>query len=524
MSEFNQPGQHPDADQLSAFAEDALPAHEREQTLTHLAGCADCRTIVSLALPPLEDVPQVQPVAERRPWFYGWNVAWLAGAGLAALIFLSVHIRNSGRDGKIAGTPDQTAEVRTAPPPQALPMAPAITSAAPAPAKRAAPPVAVPRTADSVEALKAPVAGATISGRQIDNLPIQGRNFIVQPQQQQLTQQQQAGASHGYVFGGVAGAGVGGGVARDDRSRFAQRGASNESNKDAAPATAAPPAPVAPPPVMNAQVQRAPASPAGAATYAPQTSDVVTVDSAGMQMETTNASVSTVLSSPGLVNVRRLPSHLAIASTITRANQTLALDTAGALFLSTDAGRHWKGVAAPWPGRAVKIELASLPMLPAKQPANNFIGGSAIPTPSVIGVVTDSSGTVIPGVSIRVTDTRTGIARTATSDHNGHYAVGGLAPDTYQIDASAPGFQSQRTTVTLAATQQSVVSIKLMVGAVSESVEVTAAAPVAADKAEKKVLRDAKAASLSGFSVAFEITTDSGEIWTSADGENWTHK
>ena len=120
MSEFTQHGQHPDADQLSAFAEDALPAHEREQTLAHLAGCADCRTIVSLALPPMEDVPQLQPAAVRRPWFYGWNVAWLAGGGLAALIFLTVHIHNTGHNGPIAATPTQTAEARPEPPPSAL--------------------------------------------------------------------------------------------------------------------------------------------------------------------------------------------------------------------------------------------------------------------------------------------------------------------------------------------------------------------------------------------------------------------
>ena len=541
MSDFTQPGQHPDADQLSAFAEDALPAHEREQTLAHLAGCADCRTIVSLALPPMEDVPQLRPAAARRPWFYGWNMAWLAGAGLTALIFLTVHIHNSERDGKTAGTPTQTAEVRPEAAPQAPPTEPMASNAAPEAAKKTASPIAVPGATDSVESLKTPPTGATVNNQQIANLPVQGRRFIAQPQQQQMTQQQQvqqqqAGASHGSVFGAAAGAGVAGGVPRDDRSPFAQRSPSNESNKDMGTAYAASPAPVAAPPVSAPHILYAPAPPAADATSAPPTSDTITVDAAATGMETKNASVSTVLSTAGLVPVRNLPSHLAIVSAIIRANQMLALDTAGALFLSADGGHHWKAVTAQWPGRAVKVELASPPLLPAKQPASDFGGRSVngstlsgldlkpVPTPSIIGVVTDPTGAIIPGATIRVTDTRTGIIRTTASDRSGRYTVGGLTPDAYRIDASAQGFQSWQSTVTLAAAQQSIVNIPLMIGAANETVEVTAEAPMATDKAERKVRRAAKDVSLSELPVIFEITTDGGEIWTSADGKSWKRK
>ena len=45
---------HPDPDQLSAFAEQALPAHEYQETLAHLATCPHCRAIVTLALPTVE--------------------------------------------------------------------------------------------------------------------------------------------------------------------------------------------------------------------------------------------------------------------------------------------------------------------------------------------------------------------------------------------------------------------------------------------------------------------------------------
>ena len=54
MSELFQSGQHPDADQLSAFMEHALPAHEQEQTLAHLFICPRCGVIVALASIPAE--------------------------------------------------------------------------------------------------------------------------------------------------------------------------------------------------------------------------------------------------------------------------------------------------------------------------------------------------------------------------------------------------------------------------------------------------------------------------------------
>src|ERR1700733_219447 len=42
---------HPEADVLTAFAEQSLSAPEREGVLQHLALCGDCRDVVALALP-----------------------------------------------------------------------------------------------------------------------------------------------------------------------------------------------------------------------------------------------------------------------------------------------------------------------------------------------------------------------------------------------------------------------------------------------------------------------------------------
>ena len=47
---------HPEADLLTAFAEQALSATERDGVLEHLALCGDCREAVALALPPADIV------------------------------------------------------------------------------------------------------------------------------------------------------------------------------------------------------------------------------------------------------------------------------------------------------------------------------------------------------------------------------------------------------------------------------------------------------------------------------------
>ncbi len=84
------PGHHPDADQLSAFVEQALPAHERDGVLAHLAVCAECRGVVALALP---EVPAALPATEPRSWFTGWMVFLPAAAAVAALTVFIFFVR-----------------------------------------------------------------------------------------------------------------------------------------------------------------------------------------------------------------------------------------------------------------------------------------------------------------------------------------------------------------------------------------------------------------------------------------------
>jgi hypothetical protein len=54
---------HPDADLLTAFAEKALSATERDGVLEHLALCRDCREVIALALPATDIV--AAPIADE---------------------------------------------------------------------------------------------------------------------------------------------------------------------------------------------------------------------------------------------------------------------------------------------------------------------------------------------------------------------------------------------------------------------------------------------------------------------------
>src|SRR5665213_4117689 len=92
MSEYLQPGLHPDPDSLNAFVEGVLPEHERLQCLAHLAECPSCREVVYLAEELLESVPLPLPAATEKARFWRrWltPIPALSAAVLAGTLILS---------------------------------------------------------------------------------------------------------------------------------------------------------------------------------------------------------------------------------------------------------------------------------------------------------------------------------------------------------------------------------------------------------------------------------------------------
>ena len=97
---------------------------------------------------------------------------------------------------------------------------------------------------------------------------------------------------------------------------------------------------------------------------------------------------------------------------------------------------------------------------------------------SIEGVIKDSSGAVLPGVTVEAR-TNTGVVLTATTDSEGVYRFPSLAPGTYEISASLTGFASKKQgDVAVNLGQIKKVDLQLGLQGVAESVQVTAESPL----------------------------------------------
>ncbi len=98
---------------------------------------------------------------------------------------------------------------------------------------------------------------------------------------------------------------------------------------------------------------------------------------------------------------------------------------------------------------------------------------------TVSGAVSDPSGAMVPGASVTVRETHTGTTNKTQSDNAGQYVVPFLLPGDYSITVTAPGFQSAvRNGVTLDAQGHPIVNVTLALGESSQTVTVTAEAPL----------------------------------------------
>jgi hypothetical protein len=97
----------------------------------------------------------------------------------------------------------------------------------------------------------------------------------------------------------------------------------------------------------------------------------------------------------------------------------------------------------------------------------------------VRGVVTDQSGALVPNATVTITNDGTNIAQTAQTDEHGQYFLSGLRPSIYTIKVQAAGFQIAETkNVVLQVDQQTSVDVVLRPHGISETIEVTQAAPL----------------------------------------------
>lgn len=94
---------------------------------------------------------------------------------------------------------------------------------------------------------------------------------------------------------------------------------------------------------------------------------------------------------------------------------------------------------------------------------------------TITGTVTDSTGAVVPNVTVTLTNTATSQVRTALSNTSGIYIFPNVGVGTFNLDATAPGFQKfERTAISVNVDQSLKEDVQLSVGSEGQTVTVQA--------------------------------------------------
>jgi hypothetical protein len=100
-------------------------------------------------------------------------------------------------------------------------------------------------------------------------------------------------------------------------------------------------------------------------------------------------------------------------------------------------------------------------------------------TAGVTGVVTDSTGSVMPGATVTLTSTETGAQRVFTTIDTGAFVFTELQPGFYTLTLAKSGFDTEkREGIRLELNQTARIDVVMRPGTVSESVEVNSAVPL----------------------------------------------
>ena len=102
------------------------------------------------------------------------------------------------------------------------------------------------------------------------------------------------------------------------------------------------------------------------------------------------------------------------------------------------------------------------------------------PTFNIEGVVHDAQQAVLPGVTVTITNTATGLTRTVVTADNGRYVVRALPPEgRYRVQVELTGFATQvRQDLAFNAGQNVLLNFKMQLSTVQETITVAGEAPI----------------------------------------------
>ena len=413
MTATSQQEFHPDAESLSAFSEQALQERERAAVLAHLAVCRRCREVVALARAAADADDATAATPPRKTiapyaWWKQWRLVWVPTAVVAAFAAasISVYIEHADRHGpniKIAeqnpapsATPPSTTapteQAKVQPPAAAAPTAPPSHTAkhaqpaAPEPLPAPAPPVVAAQMPSESEV---PEPGAPAPGVMDRQEAMREAPPMSHAEEQQAPPQLAMGNhSSSYSRPGSSAP-----EAQQEQAEEHRKAEGDTSRMRSFKAKAVPFA-----------THGANAAPPGGAT------ETVTV-TAPPQLETQPAALPEPAPMLGLKHARnvptpakpmQLPSGLTSVSIASRGQFLLAIDKAGALFLSEDRGVTWERITTQWTGRAVEVhrQVAAKEATPAAPAAQNGTtgkssagAGAASPPPVLFELSNDENQT-----------------------------------------------------------------------------------------------------------------------------------
>jgi hypothetical protein len=378
-----QPEPHLDADQLTAFAEGALTASERTLCLQHLAECAHCREVAFLAGASMPSEQPAPAPAHQFP-FTWWSVLSLGAATIAAVAITAVLLHHTHQSTPAAAVQIATDSLTSSSPPamtaapmdHAVPAEPrAYSSPKPSPAQRAPRPEASDQHSqqvngalalDSTAALTQPGAlpPSTPSSKASQGISIASAG--------PLAQSQARGTEAGHAASDLALRSYGAAprpLAPDGSAEI------SGTITDSSGATI-PHAKVTLDQAAGNFHRETLTDGAGRFTigslqpgkyrleisspgFMAQVRDVElgTTQLARVDSKLTVSSVSetvAVQSGAAVMNTESaaigstLPDKESPQSSVSSGARTLAIDSAGKLFLSKKAGKHWKAVRGPW--------------------------------------------------------------------------------------------------------------------------------------------------------------------------------
>ncbi len=138
-----------------------------------------------------------------------------------------------------------------------------------------------------------------------------------------------------------------------------------------------------------------------------------------------------------------------------------------------------RSIASECTGKWTRIALAffavALCLVSTAIPASAQTAGDG----SIEGTVMDTTGSVIPGAAVTITNVATGISTVQKSSSAGFFNIAPVLPGTYKVQVTAKGFKTLvQDNVVVNALQVRAISPVLSVGAESLTVTVTGAPPV----------------------------------------------